>query len=46
VKTVKIPEKGLWYRVQVGRFAEEQEAVLAKGKIESRYGVIPLIVGL
>ena len=46
VKTVKIPEKGEWYRVYLGRYPSQSQAESEGKKLQSKYGITPAVVPL
>lgn len=46
VKAVKIPEKGEWYRVYLGRYSSQSQAEAAGKKLQSATGITPAVVPL
>lgn len=46
VRAVKIPEKGEWYRVYLGRYSSQSQAESIGKKLQSTYGITPAVVPL
>jgi DedD protein len=45
VISAEVPGKGLWYRVRVGDYGSQKEAVAAKSDFEKEYNSIAYVVG-
>jgi len=41
----EIPNKGTWYRVRVGDYANSKDAIAAKSNFEKQHNVIAYVVG-